>query len=81
MKIDDIDNLSDEELSKIVRILHKVIKKSSNEEERTYIASCALFLISSALEINAGEISLKMKGVTISNQDVGNWNLSLKKMK
>lgn len=74
-----LDDLSDEELGKIVRSLSKEFARVDDEKERVIMTTAILFIIRYVIESGSDKVTSIVEDVTIP-EPVGNWKLVLEKV-
>ena len=71
---------SDESLGKAVRYCASTMKEL-NEKDALFTVACGQILCALAHKTNAGLLKLTLDGVTESKEPLGNWKITVKKVK
>lgn len=73
---------SDEALGKFTKRVALKLEEMRDDAEglrKVATASCAMTLVSSAWEANAGRLELSLEGHTIGEQETGDWIITVEK--
>ena len=76
-----IETRSDEELGQMVKRLYSSFNAKAIEKEIPLSMICSLMLIDIAVRNNAEKASFSLSSVTLGDENVGDWKVTLKKIK